>query len=702
MALSGVDIRVLTYEIRTEVEKSWISNIYQLPNNIFIFKIRLPQEGTRFLLIEPGKRIHLTNFNRTMPKEPSNLVKTLRSHLRNTMINSITQNNIDRIITINVGPNDGYNLVIELFGEGNLILVNPQNKIISAIRYRKMRDRDIHPGKIFIEMPSLGDDIFTNSTETFSSMLKTEGKIVPVLNRLMGLGPHYSKYIINKSEINKKNLVELDDDDINNIITNIMDLKKILTDNQYKPTVYLDQVTIKENSNTKDDSLIQYDEQWGDEELPFKPDEVVKIYPWPQPMVDQDELTIFHPESLNAAYDVYFSSQETNEDLEEETEEINIAMQKLETQLIEQKKHMENMKVKSKELQSYGDAIYSNFKDVNELLTTIYTAKKNNVDWDTIVSNIQLGKSKNIPAALIFEDVIPSTAELVILLPHNNENLNIKLDFRKSITDNANIFYTEAKKSIKKSKGAQIAIEKTINKIETATKDKDQNLSKKQEKVVILKRRKSWFEKFHWLELPNGVLIVSGSDASTNEKLVKRYLDEEDYFAHADLHGAASVIIKTNGNGLSNEVKSVACQMAVCYSSGWKGKLSTANAFIVNKDQVSLTPPSGQFLPKGSFMIYGEKSQMKNLPLELSIGVVIEKHWARIIVGPKQYLAHADMTATIIPGDDPKSSIAKNIQSKFRKMADPIAAEKIKAIDISEFIFHIPDNSKIIDFELKN
>ena len=148
MALSGVDIRVLTYEIRTEVEKSWISNIYQLPNNIFIFKIRLPQEGTRFLLIEPGKRIHLTNFNRTMPKEPSNLVKTLRSHLRNTMINSITQNNIDRIITINVGPNDGYNLVIELFGEGNLILVNPQNKIISAIRYRKMRDRDIHPGKI--------------------------------------------------------------------------------------------------------------------------------------------------------------------------------------------------------------------------------------------------------------------------------------------------------------------------------------------------------------------------------------------------------------------------------------------------------------------------------------------------------------------------------------------------------------------------
>ena len=39
---------------------------------------------------------------------------------------------------------------------------------------------------------------------------------------------------------------------------------------------------------------------------------------------------------------------------------------------------------------------------------------------------------------------------------------------------------------------------------------------------------------------------------------------------------------------------------------------------------------------------------MKNLPLELSIGVVIEKHWARIIVGPKQYLAHADMTATII------------------------------------------------------
>ena len=57
--------------------------------------------------------------------------------------------------------------------------------------------------------------------------------------------------------------------------------------------------------------------------------------------------------------------------------------------------------------------------------------------------------------------------------------------------------------------------------------------------------------------------------------------------------------------------------MAVSYSAAWKLKRPSANAYAVTKDQVSLSAPSGQFMPTGAFMIYGERTYMNHIPLEL-------------------------------------------------------------------------------------
>ena len=41
-------------------------------------------------------------------------------------------------------------------------------------------------------------------------------------------------------------------------------------------------------------------------------------------------------------------------------------------------------------------------------------------------------------------------------------------------------------------------------------------------------------------------LVLSGRDAQQNELLVKRYLRKDDLYVHADLHGAATTIIRNN------------------------------------------------------------------------------------------------------------------------------------------------------------
>lgn len=59
-------------------------------------------------------------------------------------------------------------------------------------------------------------------------------------------------------------------------------------------------------------------------------------------------------------------------------------------------------------------------------------------------------------------------------------------------------------------------------------------------------RKAHWFEKFAWFMTSENHLVLSGRDAQQNELLVKRYLRKDDLYVHADLHGAATTIIRNN------------------------------------------------------------------------------------------------------------------------------------------------------------
>ncbi|MHA2501789.1 MAG: ribosome rescue protein RqcH [Candidatus Kariarchaeaceae archaeon] len=692
MTLTGIDVRVITHEIRTIVEKSWIVNIYEIPGKIFIFKLRQPQVGLRFLLVEPGVRYHLTSFNREMPKEPTNFAMTLRSHLRNKMINWVEQVETDRLVKLSIGPDPSYTLVLELFGEGNMILVNPKGKITSAMRYRKMRDRDIHPGRIFEDMPSQPRDLLRNGTDGLESYLTDIPRLVPALNTWLGLGPYYSRYLLKELDIRKKGSDELTPEEIDSIVELANSLKTRLENHDYDPLVYLD----KEGSETAEEETV-YDEQWGDDTIPFRPEDVVKIFPWKQPIADEEELEIYEPTSFWSAIDVFYSAQEKHEVLEGESEQLTTLQDKLQTQLEEQTKHKKNLEAQAVEFRNAADALYANFQPASELISTVYNAKKNNMPWDTIIEKLEIGKGKGMAAALLLDRVVPDQAKLFLNLENADQKYSVAVDFRKSLTDNANHLYTQAKRSEKKAKGAEIAILRTNDRISQADHEVASNLAKQRDKVVILKRRKNWYEKFHWAKTPNNTLIIGGFDAGSNEKLVKRYLDGDDIFLHANLQGASAVIIKNAGN-VSENTKRIAAQLAVSYSSGWKAKLPMSDAFAVESDQVSLTPPSGEYLPKGSFMIYGEKEFINGVPLEMCIGVVIERHWARVIAGPVSCMEEAHFYATVVPGAEQRGKVAKQILGKFRHFADDVEAQKIEALDMGEIAWYLPGDSKITGY----
>jgi len=157
--LSSLDIAVLTAELDMMLKDSRISNIYQLNGKILLLNLRKPKGIRENLLIQAGRRLHITTYVFEKPLKPPDFCMALRKYLRNGRIKKIQQHDFERIVELIVESKAReYRLVVELFGEGNIILVNSDNKILHALTYRRMKDRNIIRSEIFKYPPLRGRD----------------------------------------------------------------------------------------------------------------------------------------------------------------------------------------------------------------------------------------------------------------------------------------------------------------------------------------------------------------------------------------------------------------------------------------------------------------------------------------------------------------------------------------------------------------
>ncbi len=165
-----------------------------------------------------------------------------------------------------------------------------------------------------------------------------------------------------------------------------------------------------------------------------------------------------------------------------------------------------------------------------------------------------------------------------------------------------------------------------------------------------------WFEKHRWFLTSERVLVIGGRDAASNDLLVRRYLKPDDRYVHADIHGAPSVIVKHPPPGsppVGESTMLEACQWGVCFSKAWRAGLASASAFWVSADQVSKAGASGEFVPRGAWVIHGTKQILKDLPTELAIGTIElegEERWTA--APPKAVEALGQVRFLITPGEE--------------------------------------------------
>ena len=206
----------------------------------------------------------------------------------------------------------------------------------------------------------------------------------------------------------------------------------------------------------------------------------------------------------------------------------------------------------------------------------------------------------------------------------------------------------------------------------------------------LARRKQVWYEKFRWFFTSEGRLALGGRDAHSNALLVRRHLQDDDAVYHADLFGSPFFVLKEGKGQTETEVREMA-QATVAFSSAWKTGLGSADAYWVNGDQVSTSAPSGEFLPKGSFLIKGKKNFVQHNLVELAVGLDGE---GRVVSGPESAIKTVAGSYVVVrPQREKGSDTAKRVLRDLEGPADEAQAR----VSVDEVLRMLPaGGSKVL------
>lgn len=244
----------------------------------------------------------------------------------------------------------------------------------------------------------------------------------------------------------------------------------------------------------------------------------------------------------------------------------------------------------------------------------------------------------------------------------------IKLYVNKSLEENASIYYEKAKKFKNKLEGARKALE--------ASKAKLKEVESKYVEILAHKKmlghhflKREWYEKFRWFISSEGFLVLGGRDSSTNDILIKKFTEKNDLVFHTEMAGSPFFVIKSDNKVIGEQTKQEIADAVVSYSRAWKLGITSTEVFYVTPEQISKKAPTGEYIKKGAFMIYGKKSYIQN-NVNLAIGI---NDKGKIIGGPVNAIkSNCKNYVEIRQGRKKSSDVAKLIQKKIGGNLDEI------------------------------
>ena len=577
--MSNVDIYTISDELNNLLSGARVDKSFQPTKDIVVMRFHVPGTGRIDLVMQCGSRIHTSQYPLENPTTPPTFPMLLRKRIKGAHVESVKQHNFDRVVEIKVKKDKYYTVIVELFDKGNIILLDDENNIILPLKRKHWSNRDISSKKEYIFPEERGINPTKVTQKEFKEILdnNSDSDIVRTLAR-NGLGSLYAEEIIKRT--NEKIAIDkntpnkdITDEQCIELYNSLKNLFDSLKNDSVKPQIV--------KNNSKEDVV-------------------------PLDLINYADFEKTYYNNFNEACDEFYSKK-VNIDIKSVKENAwNKKVGKFEKRLKLQQETLDNFDKTITESTHKGEVIYSNYATIENIINVVNTARGKGYSFKEIGKTLKKAKKEGMAEAQIYESI-----DKLGVLTLDIDNTKINIDPKLTIPENAENYYEKAKKAKRKTKGALIAIENTKKQLEKIKAKKDVAMESISVPKKRVKKNLKWFEKLRWFVSSEGVLVVGGRDANSNESVVKKYLEPNDIYLHADIHGATSTAIKLNGHKLNDNLLKESGEFAASFSSAWSKGFTSQDVFWVHPDQVSKTPEAGEFLPNGSFVLRGHRNYIR-------------------------------------------------------------------------------------------
>lgn len=610
--MSAFDVRAMVTEL-SSLEGAHMDKIHHWGAGSVLFRLNVTGQGKKELLFENKKWLFCPSRKPETPTMPSSFASFLRKYIDNARIGGVRQIGFDRIVEMDLSKSDGdYKLVFEMFGGGNVLLVK-DGTILNCLIQKTYRDRKTRPGEPYAMPKSRFDPTTSTEQDFLSAFRSSDADAVRTLATAANLGGQYAEELCRRAGIDKSApAVSVDDDTVSGMYRELESIVGTVIGNP-EPTAYL-----------KDGRI----EDFAPVSLQSRSDLEEKRFGTMSEMIEA-----FLEENREAEEDAY----------------VDPAVEKLQKRIAKQEETLLDYRAQEDENRLKAEALYTDYQKADELLKVLLE-QSTRITWE---------KLKEGAAKIPFVESIDPSKHIVTAVLGGQR---VTLDWTKGVDANASDMYQRGKDIGEKAKRADEALQQSRDELAKLQKGIDREKALAAERAQPTKQ--FWFERYKWFITSGGRLVMAGRDTHSNDNVVKKHLKDGDLYAHADVHGAPSVVVKEGAKASPEELRQ-ACQFALAQSKAWIAAMSEGGAFWVYPDQVSKTPNPGEFVPRGAFIIRGKRNYEYHLPMELAIGEISYEGERKIMCGPVECFADSEKYIVVRPGKPKSGRRTNDIAKRF-------------------------------------
>ncbi|MEM0384746.1 MAG: NFACT family protein [Candidatus Caldarchaeum sp.] len=542
--LTSAELTVVVKELKELVEDAYVKNVYQTEERTTVFRLYKPQFQSYELLVAAGKMITYTSTPYPKPAEPPATILHLRRMVEGLKITALNQLGSERIVELAFNR-DGLKIVAELLPPGGVFLLRDET-VIWLLEPVKSSGRTVVKGAAYKPPAEKFALIPSMNPSDHLHMLNPGSPVVASLSRDLGLGGKYAEEVLYRAGVEKRRKTSsLSEEERTRIAVALKDLFDEMA--KPRPRVY----------------------KRGLEAVP-SPVELKSLH----------DLEFVEKTSFSEAVLEAYINEVGRRRMDEEKKAIQQKVEALEKEKGDKLFAIEKLRRRIDDLENF----INRTKPLTYMLEDPWTAPREAVE--------EVFASTGCRAELGENTLTLQMGELRLVLRRTS-----------SIHRELGKLYDELKTLKNSVVKLSAEVEQIDDRVRRLTSGSELAGLEKHLPKPTPRRQVKPFREF---TTSGGFLAMSGRDSRSNIKLLKQHLAANDVVFHTEVAGSPATVLKDGGRASEADIMEAA-QFTASYSRAWREMFSNASVYYVAADQVSFTPPSGQFLPKGSFMVYGQR-----------------------------------------------------------------------------------------------